>query len=213
MIEIVTGEDLGPLAVALVVSPDDRAVLVAPAGGRKAEGDGKMRLPDSLAERICSEPTLRNVASIELVCQPELVPLYEKWGFSENAGRSRLMRRTSDPLLADADEPPTRVVDCSATAPRWSAQHYVCDEGEELRGGLMSKKTHHVVPNQSGGWSVRKGGASRASKVFDRQSEAIDYAKDLAKKNSSELYVHRTDGTIREKSSYGNDPNPPKDKK
>src|SRR5450756_617440 len=101
-----------------------------------------------------------------------------------------------------------RVVDCSATAPRWSAQHYVCDEGEELRGGLMSKKTHHVVPNQSGGWSVRKGGASRASKVFDRQSEAIDYAKDLAKKNSSELYVHRTDGTIREKSSYGNDPNP-----
>jgi hypothetical protein len=98
----VAGEDLGPLAIALVVGQDDRAVLVAPAGGRKAEGDGKMRPADSLAERICSEPTLRNVASIELVCQPELVPLYEKWGFSENVGRSRLMRRTSDPLLADA---------------------------------------------------------------------------------------------------------------
>ena len=70
-------------------------VIVAPAH----RGGGLGRL---LVERICSEPTLQNVASIELVCQPELVPLYEKWGFSENVGRSRLMRGTSDPLLADA---------------------------------------------------------------------------------------------------------------
>ena len=48
-----------------------------------------------LVESICSEPVLQNVASIELVCQPELVPLYEKWGFSENVARSRLMRRTA----------------------------------------------------------------------------------------------------------------------
>jgi len=61
-----------------------------------------MRLADSLVERICSEPALQNVASIELVCQPELMPLHRKWGFSENVGRSRLLRRTSDPLLADA---------------------------------------------------------------------------------------------------------------
>jgi len=61
-----------------------------------------MCLADSLVERICSEPALQNVASIELVCQPELMPLHRKWGFSENVGRSRLLRRTSDPLLADA---------------------------------------------------------------------------------------------------------------
>ena len=71
-------------------------VIVAP----EYRGGGLGRL---LVERICSEPTLQNVASIELVCQPELVPLYEKWGFTENVGRSLLMRRTSDPLLADAD--------------------------------------------------------------------------------------------------------------
>ena len=76
----------------------------------------------------------------------------------------------------------------------------------------MAKKTHHVVPNPSGGWSVKKGGAERASKVFKTQVDAIDYAKEQAKKAHSELYVHRKDGTIRERDSYGNDPFPPKDK-
>jgi hypothetical protein len=32
----------------------------------------------------------------------------------------------------------------------------------------MARKTHHVVPNPSGGWSVKKGGDSRASKTFDK---------------------------------------------
>jgi predicted GNAT family N-acyltransferase len=55
-----------------------------------------------LVETVCSEPVLQQVASIELVCQPETVPLYEKWGFTDKIGRSRLMRRTADPRLADA---------------------------------------------------------------------------------------------------------------
>ena len=55
-----------------------------------------------LVERICSEPELRNVERIELTCQPEHIPFYRKWDFSENVGRSRLMRRTWNPLLADA---------------------------------------------------------------------------------------------------------------
>jgi hypothetical protein len=29
------------------------------------------------------------------------MPFYRKWGFSERVGRSRLMRRTSSPLLSD----------------------------------------------------------------------------------------------------------------
>jgi GNAT superfamily N-acetyltransferase len=70
-------------------------VIVAP----EHRGAGLGRL---LVESICSDPALRNVASIELVCQPEMVPLYEKWGFTDKVGRSRLMRRTADPRLADA---------------------------------------------------------------------------------------------------------------
>jgi GNAT superfamily N-acetyltransferase len=70
-------------------------VIVAPEyGGR---GFGRL-----LIESICAEPALRDIASIELVCQPELLPFYRKWGFSEQVGRSRLMRRTGDPLLTDA---------------------------------------------------------------------------------------------------------------
>jgi uncharacterized protein YdaT len=77
----------------------------------------------------------------------------------------------------------------------------------------MSKKSQHVVPNQKGGWSVRKSGSSRATRVFDTQKEAIEYAKDLAKKEQSEIYIHRRDGTISDKNSYDSDPFPPKDKR
>lgn len=53
-------------------------------------------------ERTCSEPELADVVSIELVCQPELTPFYRRRGFSDQVGRSRLMRHTSDPRLTGA---------------------------------------------------------------------------------------------------------------
>lgn len=77
----------------------------------------------------------------------------------------------------------------------------------------MSKTNKHVVPSPSGGWAVKNSGAVRASKTFGTQAEAIDYARTVAKRDSSELYVHGKDGTIKNKNSYGNDPFPPKDKK
>lgn len=60
-------------------------------------------LGQALLDSICSDPILQEVASIELVCQPEHVPFYGKWGFSENVGRSRLMRRTTKPALLGSD--------------------------------------------------------------------------------------------------------------
>ena len=74
----------------------------------------------------------------------------------------------------------------------------------------MNKRSQHVVPNPNGGWSVRKSGAERASGVFTTQADAIRRGKELAKREGAELYVHRSDGTIRLKNSYGNDPHPPK---
>ncbi len=73
----------------------------------------------------------------------------------------------------------------------------------------MDKKDQHVVPSTSGGWAVRKTGSERASKVFSTQQEAITHARQIAKKEKSELYVHKKDGTIRERNSYGQDPFPP----
>ncbi len=76
----------------------------------------------------------------------------------------------------------------------------------------MTKSNQHVVP-KDGGWAVRKQGAARATKVFGTQTEAVAFARNVAKRNSGELFIHGADGTIRDRKSYGNDPCPPRDKK
>ncbi len=53
-----------------------------------------------LIEELLTSPELADVDSIELVCQPELVGFYQRWGFTNSVGRSLLMRRTKNPLLA-----------------------------------------------------------------------------------------------------------------
>lgn len=70
----------------------------------------------------------------------------------------------------------------------------------------------HVV-NNNGVWQVKKEHSNRATKNFNTQREAIDYGRDIAKNQKSELVIHRPNGQIRDKDSYGNDPCPPKDKK
>lgn len=61
-------------------------------------------------------------------------------------------------------------------------------------------RSWHVIPRRDG-WAVRKSGAFRASKVFDTRSDAIKYAKGRAQTDGTELYIHRRDGTVRERSS------------
>jgi predicted GNAT family N-acyltransferase len=53
-----------------------------------------------LMDAITQHPRLKDVRSLELVCQPELRAFYRRWGFTDKVGQSLLMRRTSDPLLA-----------------------------------------------------------------------------------------------------------------
>lgn len=73
----------------------------------------------------------------------------------------------------------------------------------------MSKKGQHVVPN-GGKWSVRRAGSSRVSGTYSTQKEAIEKAKERAQNQRTELYIHGRDGRIRERSSFGQDPFPPK---
>ncbi len=68
-------------------------------------------------------------------------------------------------------------------------------------------KSQHVVPSRDGRWAVRRSGASRASRVFPTQKDAVEYARDVARKERADLYVHRGDGTIRDRDSYGADAN------
>ena len=76
----------------------------------------------------------------------------------------------------------------------------------------MSKKNQHVV-KRDGGWAVRGAGNSRDTSRHRTQAQAIDSARGIAKNQSSEVVIHRPDGRIRDKDSYGNDPIPPKDRK
>jgi len=78
---------------------------------------------------------------------------------------------------------------------------------------MSSKKNVHVTPHKGGGWQVIRPGADRASSVHSTQQDAVDHGRDLARRDGGELCIHGRDGRIRDSDSYGNDPNPPKDKK
>jgi len=73
----------------------------------------------------------------------------------------------------------------------------------------MSSKAQHVVP-QGGKWRVRRAGATRASGIYETQEEAVRIARDLARKNKTDLYIHGWDGLIREREVYGADSIPSK---
>ena len=74
---------------------------------------------------------------------------------------------------------------------------------------VMLKKGQHVVPN-GGKWSVRSAGAARVSGTYATQQEAVEKAKEKARDQKTDLYIHGRDGRIRERNSYGRDPFPPK---
>lgn len=76
----------------------------------------------------------------------------------------------------------------------------------------MAKRSNHVVPSSTG-WSVKKSGAKRASRTFVEKDKAVAYAKELSKLEATELYIHGRNGMIQDKSSYGKDTHPPKDKR
>ena len=73
----------------------------------------------------------------------------------------------------------------------------------------MANKGQHVVPS-GGKWAVRRSGSERASGIFLTQDEAIERARQIAKNQGTELYIHGRDGRIRDRSSFGKDPHPPK---
>ena len=71
-------------------------------------------------------------------------------------------------------------------------------------------KNSHVVRNSNGGWSVKQERAQKSSGNFDTQKQAIGKAIQIAKNNEQEVVIHRINGQIRQKNSYGNDTYPPK---
>jgi len=52
-----------------------------------------------LVDAVLAHPKVVDVNSVELVCQPDVVAFYERWGFTAEVGASRLMRRSTDHAL------------------------------------------------------------------------------------------------------------------
>jgi hypothetical protein len=75
---------------------------------------------------------------------------------------------------------------------------------------FMSKKNVHVVPNGNG-WAVKQEGKSAPLSTHRTQGNAESAGRSIAKQNESEIVIHRPNGQIRDKDSFGADPCPPKD--
>ena len=74
-------------------------------------------------------------------------------------------------------------------------------------------QNQHVVPYGGDQWAVRGEGNTRVTSVHDTQTAAADAARRIAQGQRSEVVIHRPDGQIRDRDSFGRDPFPPRDRK
>ena len=59
-------------------------------------------------------------------------------------------------------------------------------------------KHEHVVPREKERWAVKVADGERASKVFENRKDAIEYAKELAKKHNVCMVVHDESGKFKD---------------
>ena len=75
-------------------------------------------------------------------------------------------------------------------------------------------RNFHITPKDDH-WQAKRPNAQRASKTFETQSEAEDWAKEqLRNTGGGEAVIHRPDGRIRDKDTIppAKDPFPPRDR-
>ncbi|MEO7377788.1 MAG: DUF2188 domain-containing protein [Nakamurella sp.] len=74
---------------------------------------------------------------------------------------------------------------------------------------MATPRPVHVVPHDDG-WATRREGNTRVTATYDTQRAAAEAGRETAKRDATEFLIHNREGEIRERSSYGNDPFPPK---
>lgn len=70
-------------------------------------------------------------------------------------------------------------------------------------------KDIHVVPHDDG-WAWRREKSERVSGTSSTQAGAESAARDAARRDHVELFIHGRGGQIRARDSFGNDPSPPR---
>lgn len=66
-------------------------------------------------------------------------------------------------------------------------------------------KNVHITPRPDG-WAVISAGAERAAIIAPTQAAAAAVGRQMAINRESELFIHGRNGRIRERNTYGYDP-------
>ncbi|MGI9250197.1 MAG: DUF2188 domain-containing protein [Pseudohongiellaceae bacterium] len=61
---------------------------------------------------------------------------------------------------------------------------------------MRDTNTHHVIKSTSGGWGVKRGGASRASAIYQTKAEAISSARAISRRQGTRVVVHISNGKV-----------------
>ncbi len=76
----------------------------------------------------------------------------------------------------------------------------------------MSKKADIWVTPHKDGWAVKRENGKRSIAITITKQDADKIGHSIGKKDKVNVITQRKDGTIQSHDSFGNDPNPPKDK-
>jgi uncharacterized protein YdaT len=74
------------------------------------------------------------------------------------------------------------------------------------------KNVHVTYHKDKDLWAVVRDNYDKVSAYLNTKQDAVDRAKSIAKRDHVELLIHRKNGFITDRESYGNDPCPPKDR-
>ncbi|SDM91301.1 DUF2188 domain-containing protein [Sediminibacillus halophilus] len=74
------------------------------------------------------------------------------------------------------------------------------DEQYDKRPELMDEG-EHVVAHENG-WAVQAKDAKKPSKVFDKKSDAVERAKEIAENKGTEAVIHKENGDVEKRHSF-----------
>lgn len=76
---------------------------------------------------------------------------------------------------------------------------------------MAKRQVYWVSPNQQNRWAVKKQDGKKPIQTFEKKSDAIARAKELAKSQTlGQVKIQKRDGSIQTEYTYGKDPYPPK---
>lgn len=79
------------------------------------------------------------------------------------------------------------------------------EEGKKYDSNPELLDEAEEVVSHEKGWAVQAHGAKRPSETFEKKSDAVNRAKEIAENKGTEAVIYKKDGTIQNRHSYSND--------